>query len=201
MDSGVEVVIVVIGLIIVGIYRLVKAAQEARQRQEARRRLSQSGRRQGSQPQRPTSQTEPRQTPAQTPGGGSILQQFRDLIEAGREAERPKPTPVRPASQQPRVQPTPVAKPTPSRPARRVVRRKVAPPPEPDTPSLRRSRVSRPAVARVARAKQTKPGRRSPALHDILASSRSDLAKAVLLAEVLGRPVGMRRGRVPRYRT
>jgi hypothetical protein len=47
----------------------------------------------------------------------------------------------------------------------------------------------------------TAPAPAGRSLNDILASPRSDLAKAILLSEILGSPLAQRHGRVPRHRT
>ena len=207
MEDLFELLVVGVGVVAVLIYQAIKSSQEAKQREETRRRLQDS-----SPPQ--TKQATP-ERPAPKTGGGSLLDQFRDLMEAAREPKRPqKPPPQKPPERRPaprRIEPVrpvfeerPKPAPKPQRATSRVVRRRAtstpapAPPPEPSREYV----ASRREVPLGTGAAMTAPerGEGARSLGDILDSARADLAKAVLLGEILGNPVAKRRGRVPRHR-
>jgi hypothetical protein len=200
-------VLVVIGLIVLGIYQSIKSQQEAREQEEARRRLNDA---QPFQPPQSPEGVEP--APPQTrPGGGrSLLDQLREMIEVSQGIERPRPAPPRPMPP-PQARPTPMPAPTPAPSAPRVVRRRARPveaTPQPGPRPLPQPPVERPIQARevpplethIAPVKTAAVERGSRTLGEILASPHSDLAKAVLLGEILGSPLAKRRGRVPRHR-
>jgi len=210
------ILLLVLG-IIAGVGGLIKSSRERKEREERLRRLNERGPQPRRQPdgQRPQPTTRPASPLAE-------VRRFFEEVQAkgrrnrGLDPKQPAPGPQRakepedrrkPLPSQARAtvaKPEPVRRPTPASPVRRA--RRVRKPVEPVVVEAPRVvQVERPVTlapkAQVAPTSRTKRAT-APKLARILASSRPDLAKAVLLSEILTQPVALRRNsRIPRHRS
>jgi len=178
-----DLVILILIAVAVGIGALIKKSRAAKAREERERRIH---------PERPKRQETPWAKPAGTSPLAEVKRFFQEIQAEARKQQQPQRPPL------------------PSRRVRRV--RKVVRPPKPVAVKPEKPKEE-PAVRRVVRPLATtedtettvvrpsagqKP--RVSKLSAILASDRKDLAKAVLAAEILGRPVAMKGSWIPRYR-
>ncbi|HUW57461.1 MAG TPA: hypothetical protein VMZ92_12560 [Planctomycetota bacterium] len=194
-NGGELVVFLLFGLAIL-IGSLIKSYREAKAREETGRRLHPEAK------DRPV-------TPVAGPPAGqrpvSTLRKVRTFLEdLQKEAQR---------SQELGTKPLPSGAP---RPVRRVVRRKppvpakAEKPPEPEAePDEPReglaermaARDKKEGIAPALRGRDVEAEQRVEPLRAILESQRNDLGKAILLTEILSKPVAFRGSPIPRYRS
>ncbi|HUV38248.1 MAG TPA: hypothetical protein VMY39_01480 [Planctomycetota bacterium] len=213
MDS--ELVVWLVVGIAVGIGALIKAHREKKERDERLRRLGDRDPREGGTTARPPERSGT--GPSTTSPLEEVRRFFEEVQRKGREQreqrkeQKPMPSDKRAPEPEDRRKPLPSQRPevvTPKatmpvqrpRRVRRVAKPRVLPVVE-EVVEVETPRVAFVAETPAAAMPAHPATRTPPTLARLLASKRSDLAKAVLLTEILVKPVAFRRSSpVPRFR-